>query len=155
MQLNIALLLLRVVLGLFFVIYRFRWIYDPTSKTSPWLNSIRHQHLEAKLCSCGWGMHPALAGFVALVEISAGLGVMFGLLTQAAAFGLMTILIVATSCTAKAKIKVQNGGKGPEDRIDVVSCYLWTVEPIYILIAFVILLLGPGSYSLDALIQHL
>lgn len=152
-SIDIVELLLRVILGLFFVIYRFRWIYDPTSGTMPWLNTVRHQHLAAKLCSCGWGMHPLLAAFVALIENFAGLGVMFGLFTQLSAFGLMSILIVATTCTAKHKIEIQNGGKGPEDSIDVVSCYLWTVEPVYIVIAFCVLLLGPGRYSIDALLQ--
>jgi uncharacterized membrane protein YphA (DoxX/SURF4 family) len=154
MALNISLLLLRVILGLFFVIYRFRWIYDPL-KAQPWLNSMRHMNLEKKLCSCGWGMHPALSGFVALVEITAGLGVISGTLTHLSALGLLLILIVANTCTAKHKIEIQNNGKGPEDSIDVVSCYLWTVEPTYMVMAFVILLLGPGSWSVDHLLTYI
>lgn len=152
-SLDFSLLLLRLLVGTFFVIYRFRWIYDPTKSTSPWLNSLRHMNLEKKLCSCGWGMHPTLAGFVALVEITAGLGMISGTLTHLSALGLLAILVVANTCTAKHKIEIQNNGKGPEDGIDVVSCYLWTVEPTYMVMAFVVLLLGPGVVSVDHVIS--
>lgn len=148
---DFAFFLLRFVLGFFFVIDRFRWIYDPEPKMAdhPWFNPIKHLSLERKLCSCGWGMHPTLAGFVALVEISAGLGVLFGFLTWLSAFGLLGVLLVATYCTAKEKTMRQN----PVDGIDVVSCYLWNVEPLYIAIAVGIMAVGPGTWSLDYLMQ--
>lgn len=146
----LALFLARFVLGFFFVSYRFRWFYDPTPKDGGGAicNVHRHLSLRKKLCQCGWGMSPALAAFVAVAEIAAGLGVMFGLLTGISAFGLLIILLVATLCTAKEKTLRQN----PVDGIDVVNCYLWNPEPVYIVLAVVVLSLGPGSFSLDALL---
>lgn len=144
----LALFLARFVLGFFFVSYRFRWFLDPTPQDGIEVCSpYRHLKLREKLCHCGWGMSPELAAFVAVSETLAGLGVMFGLLTSLSALGLLTILIVATLCTAKEKTLRQN----PIDKIDVVNCYLWNPEPIYIVLAIVVMLLGPGWFSLDQL----
>ncbi len=143
-----TLFLARFVLGFFFVSYRFRWFFDPTPKDGVEVCSpYRHLRLRQKLCSCGWGMSPQLAAFVAVSEMLAGLGVMFGLLTSLSAFGLLAILIVATLCTAKEKTLRQN----PVDGIDVVSCYLWNPEPVYIILALVVMTFGGGWFSLDNL----
>lgn len=143
---DFALLLARVVLGSFFVIYRFRWIWDP-SMVPHVCNVDRHAKLRKKLCSCGWPVW--LAPYVALGEISAGLGLIFGFLTYASAAGILLILIVATMCTAREKTMRQN----PVDSIDVVSCYLWNPEPVYITLAVVVLAFGSGRFSLDHLIN--
>lgn len=141
-------LLLRIVLGLFFVLARFRFFYDP-SKQPCLLNDVRHTSLTNKMQHCGWQKWPAFwAWFVACVEVFAGLGVLAGLLTTIAAFGLMVITLMGTLCTAKSKVMEQH----PVDKLDYVSCYLWRVEGIYILIAAMILLGGPGAYSFDALV---
>lgn len=142
---DVALFVLRVVLGVFFVLARFRWFFDPSRPEQEWLNSARHKHLRAKLCSCGYSEHPLLSGTVATIEVSAGLALIAGLLTMPAAFGLFCILVFATYCTGKGKVAEQN----PVDCIDCVSCYLWRVEGVYIMIAACILLLGPGRLSLD------
>lgn len=151
---DIVLLLLRLVLGVFFVLARFRWFYDPSNATAAkrmtgrahWFPTWRHRHLEWKLCSCGYSRHPVLSGAVACVEVSAGCALVLGLLTQPAAFGLLVILLFATWCTARAKVMEQE----PVDRIDVVSCYLWRVEGVYITIAVCILLAGGGRFALDS-----
>lgn len=145
---TIVLFIARFVLGFFFVSYRFRWFYDPTPPDGVAVCSpFRHLNLRKKLCHCGWGMSPEMAAFVAIAETLAGLGVMFGLLTTLSAFGLLSILIVATFCTAKDKTMRQN----PVDAIDVVNCYLWNPEPVYIVLALLVLVLGPGWFSLDQL----
>lgn len=149
---SLALFLARFVLGFFFVSYRFRWFFDVTPQDGVEICSpYRHLKLRQKLCHCGWGMNPELAAFVAISETLAGLGVMFGLLTTLSALGLLLILIVATACTAKEKTLRQN----PIDKIDVVNCYLWNPEPVYIVLAVVVLALGPGWFSLDTLWGYL
>lgn len=168
---DLTLLLQRVALGAFFFLARFRWVYDPSRAwiasydatgqpirggseavgRTPWFAPYRVNHLTWKLCSCGYGKHPLLSGFVALVEISAGLALIVGFLTPLAALGLLGTLSFATYCTAKEKTLKQN----PVDKIDVASCYLWTVEPLYIVLAISAILNGAGAYSLDAIIHRL
>jgi uncharacterized membrane protein YphA (DoxX/SURF4 family) len=141
---DVLLFLARFLLGFFFVSYRFRWIWDPASNPH-FCNTTRQDKLRQKLCHCGWP--PGLAPAVALGEIAAGLGVIFGVLTVISAIGLLLILIVATICTAKEKTMRQN----PIDGIDVVNCYLWNPEPVYITLALLIIGFGGGVISVDAL----
>lgn len=144
----LVLLLARFVLGFFFVSYRFRWFYDPNPQDGIAVCSpFRHISLRKKLCQCGWGISPMLAAIVALVELCAGFGVMLGVLTTWSVFGLLIILLMATLCTAKEKTLRQN----PVDGIDIVNCYLWNPEPVYIVLALIVLTLGPGWLSLDYL----
>jgi len=148
----LVLFLARFVLGFFFVSYRFRWFYDPTPVDGvPICSPFRHLNLRRKLCHCGWGMSEKLAAFVATAEVLAGLGVIFGLLTTLSALGLLGILLVATLCTAKDKTLRQN----PVDKIDVVNCYLWNPEPVYIVLAIVVATFGGGWFSLDTLWRSL
>ena len=138
--------LLRIVLGLFFVLARFRFFYDPSKPYgTQWLNRDRVTHLRNKLHACGYH-NSCLACFVACVEVGGGLALIFGFLTILATLGLIVILIFATLCTARNKV----GEQCPVDGLDCCSCYLWRVEGVYIIIAIAILLFGPGAWSLDA-----
>lgn len=143
-----ASLVLRLVIGVFFVLARFRWFYDPSRPLQPLLNTTRHKHMVERLCTCGYGSHPVMSAFVACIEVSAGMALIVGLLTVVATLGLMGVLLFATFCTAKQKVAEQQ----PVDCIDCVSCYLWRVEGGYIAVCACILLLGPGAYSLDRLV---
>lgn len=143
---DLATLLIRLTLGGFFVLARFRYFFDPSKNNGIWLNVDRHTSLRNKMCHCGLNQHPgAAAWFAALVEVFAGLGVVFGLLTTLSAVGLLAITLVGTVCTAKAKVLEQH----PVDKLDCVSCYLWRVEGLYIVFAVLIFLTGPGAISLD------
>lgn len=149
-SIDFALLASRLALGVFFVLARFRWLYDP-SREPRWLNPARHDHLAWKLCSCGYSRNLYLADFVAIVEIAAGVALVVGFVTPLASLALLATLLFATRCTAVEKTLKQN----PVDKVDAVSCYLWTVEPHLIVFALVGLTGGPGAYSIDALILRL
>ena len=146
---DVASLLLRVVLGSFFVLARFRWMYDPSRPAAPWFNGARHMHLEKRLCTCGYGLHPVMCDVVAWTEVLAGSAILVGLFTPLALVGILCVLMFATICTAHDKVMAQE----PVDKIDCVSCYLWRVEGVYIAIALSLLALGAGRYSLDALLS--
>jgi uncharacterized membrane protein YphA (DoxX/SURF4 family) len=143
-------LLLRLLLGCFFILARFRFFYDPSKPIGErWFNAKRHESLRNKMMHCGFRRWPSgVACFVACVEVAAGLGVVFGLLTMLSAAGLLVLTLFATRCTAWTKVHEQN----PVDTVDVCSAYLWRVEGLYIGIALMILFNGPGAYSLDALL---
>lgn len=146
---SFLLLALRVYLGLFMILARFRWFYDPSRPEAPWFNHGRHSSLYRVVCSCGFPFW-LVAAAVAVVEVLAGLALVFGLMTVPAAFGMLVILLVATWCKGAEKTAKQK----PVDRIDWVSCYLWTPEPGYIMIALAILVLGPGMFSLDHVLEY-
>lgn len=143
-----ALFIARFTLGFFFVSYRFRWFYDPTPQDGVALCSpYRRLRLIAKMAECGWGSSPRLAASVAIGETLAGLGLIFGLFTTLSALALAVILSVASFCTAREKTLRQK----PIDSIDVINCYLWNPEPVYIALAIVVACFGPGDFSLDYL----
>lgn len=163
---DVAALLSRTALGGFYFMARFRWVYDPSQEDSEfrwmgahgdhvnhttvlgerWFNKDRHASLCNKLGRCGFGRDRRLAALVALTEIVGGAFVVFGLLTQLSALALLVVTLFATVCTAKEKVKKQN----PIDDVDCVTCYLWLVEPHLIVLALVVIFLGPGALSLDA-----
>jgi putative oxidoreductase len=97
-------------------------------------------------CRCNkpvfWGWAAAAA------EVAAGIGLVLGLLTWLSALGLLAVLLVATRCTWRQKVYEQH----PVDRADIVCAYLWRVEGLYIGLALMILLAGPGKYSIDYLL---
>lgn len=159
---DLTLLLLRVVLGGFFILARFRWLWDPSAPmvqhngpggtcyitADRFMPKWRHEHLRERLRTCGYSDNRFLAGTVAMVELAAALGVLLGALTFLAALGLVAVLVFATMCTAKEKVLRQ----GPVDCIDWVSDYLWLVEPLYLIVAMVLVLEGAGRYSVDFLL---
>jgi uncharacterized membrane protein YphA (DoxX/SURF4 family) len=149
--LDFVLLSARIILGGFFVLDRFRWFWDPehTASQRYLLNKARREHLRAKieqvtgLRSVGWSV------VVAVVEFVGGLGILFGFLAPVAAAGILIVLVIASHGTFHEKVIVK---QQPEDGIDVISCYFWTVEPLYIWMAAMIVVLGAGSVSLDHVI---
>lgn len=142
-----ASLVIRVVMGAFFMLYRFRWFWDP-SQPDPWFSHYRKERLASTLRECGYP--PQLAPIVAVGEVLAGLGLILGLLTLPSALAIIVIMIFANKCTPRAEIRQMK----PVDCVDWFACYLRLVEPLYLSMAFVVLMLGPGRYSLDHLIME-
>lgn len=146
---DLASLVARVTLGAFFILARFRSFYDPSKEPGCRVfNGERFGSLRSKLCKCGFKHSLAFWTWVtATVEVAGGAALVLGLFTTLAALALLALTLRATMCTALDKIAEQN----PVDRLDCVACYLWRVEGIYIALAALIILLGPGAYSLDRL----
>lgn len=165
---DLGLLLIRWMLGTFFVLARMRWLYDlsgvkffdtmspearcyippaqlPHDLNERFFPAVRHASLRWKLHHCGYSDHPLLAGFVALVEIFAGMAVIVGLFTPLAAFGLASVLLFAMLCITREKVAKQN----PIDCVDWFCCLLWTVEPVYFMLAVTLVITGAGSFSVD------
>lgn len=142
-----ASLLARLTLGSFYVLARFRSFYDPAQPEGCRIfNGSRFASLQRKLCSCGFKRGLTFWTWVAAaVEVGGGLALIAGFLTILAASALLVLTLRATMCTAVAKITEQN----PVDRLDCVACYLWRVEGLYIALAALVLLLGPGVFSVD------
>jgi len=145
---DLGLFLNRVVPGVFFLSYRFRWVYDPTAPDRKLCSPTRRARLINRLSSCGLPGHPVLAATVAIGEILAGLALVVGLLAVPAAIGLVLVMVFANACTPKEEIPFMK----PVDRLDYVSCYLRLVEPLYLVMCLNVVLMGPGQWSLDALV---
>jgi uncharacterized membrane protein YphA (DoxX/SURF4 family) len=146
---DLALLVLRLVMGVFFFSYRFRWVYDPSQpQGARWFSSYRRQKLIDRLYTCGFGMHPVLAGTVATIEILAGLGLIVGLLAVPSALGILIIMAFANCCEPPEELREMH----PVDKIEYVPDFLKLVEPLYFMLAAVILILGPGRWSFDYLL---
>jgi uncharacterized membrane protein YphA (DoxX/SURF4 family) len=151
-----ALFAARAMLGVFFILARFRFFYDPSRPECCWFNGNRCDSLASKMLYCshrvkGWGLGKwpyFWAWTAAIVEVGAGLLVVIGFLTLPAAFALLVTLLLATRCTARVKVMEQN----PVDKVDCVACYMWRVEGLYIGLALIIIFAGPGAWSLDSLI---
>lgn len=144
---DLVLVVLRLMLGGFFFLARFRFIFDPSRVSGQcWFPADREQSLRRKMCSCGW---PAwLAKPVAWAEVLFGLLLVVGLFSSLSAVVLLVILIVASICVSAQKVLEQ----GPVDKLDCVACYLWRVEGLYIAIAAMLALNGGGAFSVDALL---
>lgn len=148
--LDAFLLLNRLLLGGFFFLARFRWVYDP-SRQDRWFSMERHCSLRRKLAECGFGNSWGLSACVAVGEILAGAGLIVGLLTVPAAFAMGLVLIAAMVTNSHRKIAAQ----GPVDRIARVESFLWTPEPWMLASATVLVMFGPGTWSFDAYIGAL
>lgn len=147
---DLALLGQRLILGVFFILARFRVIYDPSRAAEGWFPASRVAHLKQKVqCICGYSFPPWW--FLAGAELLGGLGVIFGLFTVAAGAGLALVTLFGTLCTWRERVCRQQ----PADAVDRVSCYLWLPEPIYLLLGVNLALTGAGRYSLDALLAYL
>ncbi len=148
---DLVLLVIREVLGWFFFLARFRYVYDPSRPDDPWLNAQRHANFKRKLGICGWRESSALAHFVAVAEILGGLALIVGFLTPLAGLGLLIISFFALKCSWRDKTYKQC----PVDQIHVAECFLWTPEPLYVVLASIVMTMGAGGISIDALILSL
>src|SRR5579862_9852785 len=135
---DLAMTLNRVAVGFFFMVSGYHKLF----------NAERHRSIVDELKGLGV---PAL-GFnqwwVPLVEFSAGGAVLIGLLAPLAALGLLVIILVALATSGRQRIKLYK----PIDRGDRIDDWLYLPETLYAFMLIIIVSVGAGPYSLDALI---
>jgi uncharacterized membrane protein YphA (DoxX/SURF4 family) len=135
---NAALTLNRVALGLFFSISGYHKLF----------NASRHATLTRTLQDDGVRAVPVMQWVVPGVEFSAGCALLVGLLSALAAFGLFVVCLGAFTLDARKRV----GTWMPINRADWVGDLLYLPEALYCIGLAIVMLAGPGPWSLDALI---
>ena len=133
-----ALTLNRVALGAFFAISGYLKLF----------NAARHATLARTLQDDGVRAVPIMQWLVPGVEFSGGCALIVGLLSALAAFGLFVICVVAFRLDAIKRID----GWQPINRADWIGDLLYLPEALYCIGLAVVMLAGPGPWSLDAVI---
>ena len=135
---NVALTLNRVALGTFFAISGYHKLF----------NASRHATLTRTLQDDGVHAVPIMRWLLPGAEFSGGWALIMGLLSVLAAFGLFVICAGACALDAVKRIR----GWQPIDRADWLGDLLYVPEALYCIGLSVVMLGGPGAWSLDAAI---
>ena len=138
---NAALTVNRVALGVFFAISGYHKLF----------NASRHAALTSTLRDDGVHGLPVMQWLVPSVEFSGGSALIVGLLSVLAAFGLFVVCAGALSLDAFKRIRTWQ----PIDRADWLGDLLYVPEALYCIGLTVVMLGGPGPWSLDARILGL
>jgi putative oxidoreductase len=133
-----ALTLNRVALGTFFAISGYHKLF----------NASRHATLTRTLQDDGLRAVPVMQWLVPGVEFSGGCALLLGLLSALAAFGLFVVCLGAVALDARKRVTTW----APINRADWLGDLLYLPEALYCVGLAVVILAGPGPWSLDALI---
>jgi uncharacterized membrane protein YphA (DoxX/SURF4 family) len=136
-----ALTLNRVALGLFFAISGYHKLF----------NASRHAALTRTLQQDGVHALPVMQWTVPSIEFGGGCALILGLLCVPAAFGLFVVCAGAFALDAVKRIRALQ----PLDRADWLGDLLYLPEALYSIGLTVVMLGGPGPWSLDARITAL
>jgi uncharacterized membrane protein YphA (DoxX/SURF4 family) len=136
-----ALTLNRVALGVFFAISGYHKLF----------NASRHATLTTTLQQDGVHDVPIMRWLLPAAEFSGGCALIMGFLSVLAAFGLLLISAGAVAFDAVKRIRAWQ----PLDRADWLGDLLYTPEALYCIGLTVVVLAGPGPWSLDARIGAL
>jgi uncharacterized membrane protein YphA (DoxX/SURF4 family) len=135
---NAAFTLNRVALGLFFAISGYHKLF----------NASRHATLTQTLQSDGVHQVPIMQWLLPSGEFSGGCALIIGFLPVLAAFGLFIICAGAIALDAFKRIRTWQ----PLDRADWLGDLLYVPESLYCIGLTVLVLGGPGPWTLDAVI---
>src|ERR1700691_847304 len=138
---NAALALNRVALGAFFAIGGYHKLF----------NAYRHATLTRTLQDDAVHALPIMQWLLPSVEFGGGCALIIGLLSVLAAFGLFVISAGAFAFHAVKRIRAWQ----PIDRADWLGDLLYVPEALYCIGLTVVMLAGPGPWSLDAMIASL
>lgn len=93
------------------------------------------------------------AWWVPTVEFLGGCGVLVGLLTPLAALGLMVICTVACLTDGPRRVRdMEEGSDGLHDPTEVADDVLYLPEAMYLVVLLLLIMAGPGVYSLDHIV---
>ena len=132
---NAALTLNRVALRSFFAISGYHKLF----------NASRHAALTGTLRADGVHAVSIMQWLLPSVEFGGGCALIVGLLSVLAAFGLFVICVGALALDAVKRIRDWQ----PIDRADWLGDLLYVPETLYCLGLTVVMLGGPGPWSLD------
>jgi uncharacterized membrane protein YphA (DoxX/SURF4 family) len=136
-----ALTLNRVMLGMFFAISGYHKLFNPS----------RHATLAQTLQDDGVHAVPIMQWLVPGIEFGGGWALIVGLLSALAAFGLFVVCLGALLFDAVKRVREWK----PIDRADWLGDLLYVPEALYCIGLAVVMLGGPGPWSLDARIATL
>jgi|HubBroStandDraft_1064217.scaffolds.fasta_scaffold02124_7 uncharacterized membrane protein YphA (DoxX/SURF4 family) len=131
-----ALTLNRVALGTFFAISGFHKLF----------NQSRHTALTRTLQDDGVHGIRLMQWLLPSIEFSGGWALLLGLFAVLAAFGLFIVCAGAFALDAVKRIRAWN----PIDRADWLGDLLYVPEALYCIGLSVVMLAGPGPWSVDA-----
>lgn len=135
---NAALALNRVALGVFFAISGYHKLF----------NASRHATLTRTLRDDGVHELPVMQWLLPTTEFAGGVALIVGLLSVLAAFGLFAVCFGAVVLDAVKRV----GAERPLDRADWLGDFLYLPETLYCIGLTVVMLAGPGPWSLDAVV---
>ncbi len=138
---NAALMLNRTALGVFFAISGYHKLFVAS----------RHATLLRTLQDDGVHAVPIMQWLLPSAELSGGCALVIGLLSVPAALGLFLICFGAIAFDAVKRIRAWE----PVDRADWLGDLLYVPETLYCIGLTVVILGGPGPWSLDAAIAAL
>jgi uncharacterized membrane protein YphA (DoxX/SURF4 family) len=137
----VALTLNRVALGVFFAISGYHKLF----------NASRHAALTRTLQEDGVHGLRVMQWLLPTAEFSGGWALILGFLSVLAAFGLFVICVGALAFDAIKRVRAWQ----PIDRADWIGDLLYVPEALYCIGLTVVILGGPGPWSLDAKIAAL
>jgi putative oxidoreductase len=133
---SVALTLNRMALGAFFAISGYHKLF----------NASRHAGLKRTLVDDGVHVVPVMQWLLPSAELAGGCALILGLLSVLAALGLFLICVGALALDAVKRIRTWQ----PLDRADWLGDLLYLPESLYCIGLAVVMLAGPGPWSLDA-----
>jgi len=138
---NAALTLNRVALGTFFAISGYHKLFNPS----------RHAGLIQTLRDDGVHVIPFMQWLLPSGELAGGCALIAGFLSVVAALGLLAICAGAIGLDALKRIRAWQ----PLDRADWLGDLLYVPEALYSVGLLVVVLAGPGRWSVDAVLARL
>jgi uncharacterized membrane protein YphA (DoxX/SURF4 family) len=112
-------------------------------------NASRHETLVRTLQDGGVPAVPIMQWLVPGVEFSGGCALIIGLLSALAAFGLFVVTFSAIAFDGIKRIPAWQ----PINRADWLGDVLYLPESLYCIGLAIVMLAGPGPWSLDAVIH--